>query len=167
MIMKHYVMRHFGLPETSWRYTLADDYSMTSHDYLRGVHAEHRWLSIHDGNLVVKAGYAWDGCSPCISILGLFYLGPPDGAEHLGNPATYHASLVHDALCQYRASLPISKATSVGVFRELLDKARFPLAWVYASAVDRFGPQDWRGPSTPDERRRAASRHHIPPGSGA
>jgi hypothetical protein len=160
-------MRHFGLPLNSWRYTLADDYSMSSR-HLRGVDFDHHWLSIHDGNLRIKAGYSWDGCSPCISILGLFYVGPPDGAEHLGNPATYHASLVHDALCQFRAEgLPVSKAISVGVFRELLDKARFPLAWIYASAVDRYGPQDWKLPSSDEERKRATERHHIPPGSGS
>jgi hypothetical protein len=160
-------MKHFGLPKTSWRYTLADDYSTTSHYYLHGVDFENEWLTIHDRNVRIKAGYSWDGCSPCISILGLFYVGPPDGAEHLGNRATYHASLVHDALCQYRTELPISKATSVGVFRELLDKARFPLAWVYASAVNWFGPQAWPVPSSPQDRMAASKRHDIPPGSGS
>jgi hypothetical protein len=165
--MKHRLLRHFGLPENSWRYALADDYSMTSHYYLAGVHFDNHWLSIHDRNVRIKAGYAWDGCSPCMSILGLFYVGPPDGAEHLGNPATYHASLVHDALCQFRTQVPVSKATAVGLFRELLDKARFPLAWAYAAAVDRYGPQAWLLPSSDQDRRLATRRHRIPPGSGS
>jgi hypothetical protein len=164
--VKHHLLRYFGQPFNSWRYALADDYGMHS-EHLRGVHFENKWLTIKDGNLVVKAGYAWDGCSPCILVVGLFYIGPPDGAQLLGNPATYHASLVHDVLCQFKKEVPISKATSVAVFRELLDKARFPLAGAYATAVALFGPQEFHEKSSLPERLKASKRKRIPPKSGA
>ena len=111
--------------------------------HLAGINFENDWVIIRSCNMVIKAGHAWDGCSPCVSILGLYYVGTPDGAEHLGVPATYHASLVHDALCQRRREIPISKGASVAVFRDLLLDARFPLAGLYAAAVARFGPRDF------------------------
>jgi hypothetical protein len=155
--MKHRILRYFGQPENSWRYALSYDYGMHSR-HLRGVRFGNEWLIIKDGDLVIKAGYAWDGCSPCVSILGLFYAGPPDGAQLVGNPATYHASLVHDALCQFRDEVPISKAISVAVFRELLDEARFPLARVYATAVALFGPQMFLLDSSLPQRIEASKR---------
>lgn len=158
--MKHRLLRYFGQPGNSWRYTLAYDYGIHT-IHLRDIHFENKWLTIKDGDLVIKTGYAWDGCSPCLSILGLFYLGPPDGAQLLGNPATYHASLVHDALCQFRHQIPISKATSVAIFRELLDKVKFPLARLYATAVALFGPQAFQLDSSLPQRIRASKRKHI------
>jgi hypothetical protein len=163
--MKHRLLRYFGHPDNSWRYALAHDYGMYTR-YLRDVHFQNKWLTIKGGDLVIKAGYAWDGCSPCLSVLGLFYLGPPDGAQLLGNPATYHASLVHDVLCQFRHQVPISKATSVAIFRELLDKAGFPLARLYATAVALFGPQTFQLDSSLPQRIRASRRKRIPHGSG-
>lgn len=90
---------YFGVAGNQWRYALASVFGHTSR-HLAGIDFENDWITIRTCNIVIKAGYAWDGCSPCISILGLLYVGTPDGAEHLGAPATYHASLVHDALCQ-------------------------------------------------------------------
>lgn len=134
---------YFGVAGAQWRYALDSDYGHTSL-HLAGIVFENEWLTIRACNMVIKAGYAWDGCSPCKSILGLLYLGPPDGAEHLGVPATYHASLAHDALCQWRHEIGISKAASIAIFRELLLQVKFPLAGLYAAAVKRFGPQDFQ-----------------------
>lgn len=135
--------KHFGVPGNHWRYALANDYGHAS-PQLHGIDFENDWVTIHRGNIVIKAGYAWDGCSPCISVLGLFYLGTPDGAHHLGVPATYHASLVHDVLCQWKKEIPISKAATVALFHDLLLEVRFPLAGLYAFAVNRLGPQDFQ-----------------------
>ena len=74
-------------------------------------------------------------------MLGLFYVGTPDGAQHLGLPATYHASLVHDVLCQWRAEIPVTRARSIAIFHQLLKDVRFPLAGLYAGAVFLFGPR--------------------------
>lgn len=134
--------RHFGVAGNSWRYALANPYGHSS-QHLAGVEFENDWITVQTCNIVIREGYAWDGCSPCISICGLFYVGPPDGAEHLGVPATYHASLVHDALCQWRKETRISKSAAVAVFHELLVQVRFPLANLYTAAVDHFGPQDF------------------------
>ena len=134
---------HFGMAGNHWRYALANDYGHASRQ-LDGIDFENDWVTIRRGTIAIKAGYAWDGCSPCISVLGLFYLGTPDGAQHLGMPATYHASLVHDVLCQWKKEIPISKAATVALFHNLLQEVNFPLAGLYAAAVNRFGPQDFQ-----------------------
>lgn len=134
--------RNFGARGTAWRYALAEDFGYSSR-HLEGVEFSNSWVTICGGNVRIKAGYAWDGCSPCISVLGLFYLGTPDGAEHLGVPATYHATLVHDALCQWRGDIPVTKAATVALFRQMLDDVHFPLAWLYTRGVAWFGPQDF------------------------
>ncbi|MES2129940.1 MAG: hypothetical protein V4463_21910 [Pseudomonadota bacterium] len=100
--------KYFGEAGNQWRYALGNDYGYSS-PHLAGITFENDWVTIREGTIAIKAGYAWDGCSPCISVLGLFYLGTPDGAEHLGVRATYHASLVHDVLCQWRADMPSPK----------------------------------------------------------
>jgi hypothetical protein len=143
-ILNALMPKYFGVAGTQWRYALADDYSFSS-PHLAGIEFENEWVTIRTGNIRIKTGYAWDGCSPCISVLGLFYIGAPDGAEYLGLPATYHASLVHDALCQWRGQNRVTKAMSVAVFRELMDQVKFPLAGLYAAAVETFGPQDFYG----------------------
>ena len=134
--------KYFGEPGNQWRYALADDYGYSS-PHLAGIDFQNDWVTIRDGNIAIKAGYAWDGCSPCLSVLGLFYVGTPDGAQHLGLRATYHASLVHDVLCQWRQEIPITKAATVAVFRQLMDDVEFSLSGLYAAAVTRFGPQDF------------------------
>ncbi len=134
--------KYFGGAGKQWRYALASDYGHTSRQ-LDGIDFENDWITIRSGNIVIKAGYAWDGCSPCISVFGLCYLGTPDGADHLGVPATYHASLVHDVFCQWRKEIPVTKEVTVAVFHDLLLEVRFPLAGLYAVAVNRFGPQDF------------------------
>lgn len=135
--------QYFGLAGRQWRYALESDFGYSS-PHLAGIEFENDWVTIHSSDIAIKAGYAWDGCSPCVSVLGLFYLGSPDGAEHLGLPATYHASLVHDVLCQWRNETRITKAAAVGVFRDLMLEVKFPLAGLRAAVVSRFGPQDFR-----------------------
>ena len=134
--------KYFGATGNHWRYALASEYGHTS-PHMAGIDFENDWVTIRSCNMVIKAGYAWDGCSPCFSILGLYYIGTPDGVEHLGVPATYHASLVHDALCQWRKEIFISKRASVAIFHDLLLQVRFPLAGLYAAAVAHLGPQDF------------------------
>jgi hypothetical protein len=134
--------KYFGVAGNQWRYALADDYSYSS-PHLAGITFQNEWVTIRTCNIRIKTGYAWDGCSPCISVLGLYYLGTPDGAQHLGLPATYHASLVHDALCQWKHENRVGKAATVAIFRDLLLEVKFPLAGLYAAAVDVFGPQDF------------------------
>ncbi len=101
------------------------------------------WLEISvSGLITVKAGangYAWDGCTPKISVLNLFVLGVPDG--HIDHrtmkPFTYKASMIHDALYQYLDSVPVPKAKIDLLFKDMLGD--FKLAWLYYWCVKHFG----------------------------
>ena len=115
--------KNFGMPGNAWRYALGSDYGYCS-PLLDGIEFENEWVTIRESAIRIRAGYAWDGCSPCISVLGLFYVGTPDGAQHLGLPATYHASLVHDVLCQWRAEIPVTRARSIALPRRPASIAR-------------------------------------------
>jgi hypothetical protein len=54
-----------------------------------------------NGLLTVFSGYAWDGCSPRFNVLGLFWVGIPNGVHHDNEkPMMYYPSLVHDVLLQ-------------------------------------------------------------------
>ncbi|CDG81622.1 hypothetical protein [Janthinobacterium agaricidamnosum] len=150
--------KHFGMPGNSWRYALASDYGYCS-PLLQGIEFENDWVTIHECNIRIRAGYAWDGCSPCFSVLGLFYLGTPDGAQHLGLPATYHASLVHDALCQWRTEIPVTRDVSIAIFHQLMKDVKFPLAGLYAAAVFLFGPRRFFTP--PACSQEAAEPRHL------
>jgi len=61
------------------------------------------WGSIKDGWLTIRKGYSWNGCSPKFRI-GPLMFGTWDGNMNpkTGKQWCYHASLVHDFLCQYK-----------------------------------------------------------------
>ncbi|MBL8509325.1 MAG: hypothetical protein JNM11_12690 [Chitinimonas sp.] len=127
-----------------WRYVLEQDFVWES-PHLAGVTWSNEWVVIQDGRIRVREGYAWDGCTPAWSVLGLVYIGTPDGAEYLGKPAAYYASLVHDVLCQWRLLIPITKAAVLGLFYEMLKARQFRLAGLYVAVVARLGPQEFAG----------------------
>lgn len=115
-----------------------------SHKSFEGVTFENEWVKISDGSICVKSGYAWDGCTPKISIFGLFTLGTPDGVLRNGRAWTYYASLVHDVLCQFSLSLPFTKEQVIGIFRDQLEECSWPLTNIYVLAVNIFGPDDFK-----------------------
>ena len=139
-----------------WLYRLEKDYSYST---MRLRHLSealivkdyNEWISIEckspevwrSTTITIKAGYAWDGCTPKFSILGLMVLGVPDGRLRHNVPMTYHASLVHDALCQFRHELPITKQQVNAIFNDMLWEVGFPLRRLYVGAVNKFGPQDF------------------------
>ena len=123
-------------------YKLEKDYTY-QHPIFDGVLFENEWCHITGSKITVKAGYACDGCTPKVDLLGLVTLGVPDGRLHEGRPMTYHASLIHDVLCQYRRELPFSKRGVVTLFADMLSDVGFPLRRLYVSCVDQFGPQDF------------------------
>ncbi len=102
-----------------------------------------KWLHISkDGVITVKAnekGYAWDGCTPKVSIFNLFILGVPDGHVDYRTmePFTYRASLVHDALYQYLDTIPVTKEKVDWLFLKMLGD--FKLRYVYHFFVKYFG----------------------------
>ena len=126
-----------------WIFKIEEDFVYMSIHLGKSFDSE--WLRLNkNGTVTIKAnkrGYAWDGCTPKISILGLFVLGTPDGHIDVetGKPLTYHASLVHDAFYQYLEDIPVSKQEIDRQFYEMLKEQRFPLAWLYYKAVSYLG----------------------------
>lgn len=131
-----------------WRYRLDAQQEIVAGE-LAAVSFANQWLTIREGMLLVAAGYAWDGCSPSVKLPGRLWLGIWDGPLGPdGRPVSWRASLAHDVLCQFRSELRgISKAASVTLFARLLREDSAPgwMCQLYPAAVDRFGPQGWRG----------------------
>jgi hypothetical protein len=134
-----------------WLFKLKEDYSFKSDwiyiqlkEDLKFCDECHKlWLEIKkDGMIIVKKDYAWDGCSPKLSIFDLFWVGTPDGALDEEKPITYYASLVHDALGQFsdRPEMPFNRQQRDLIFKEMLEQSNFKLSWFYYQAVAFFGP---------------------------
>ncbi len=99
------------------------------------------------GELTVTRGYAWNGCSPKISILDLLF-GTPEGAVYgpTGKRKTYFASMVHDALYQFLdAGSPITRAQADDCFFRLMEDSEFVWRYPYWLAVRAFGKLVWHG----------------------
>lgn len=113
------------------------------------------WLEIRHCRLSIRSGYAWDGCSPSLKLPGGIvlpggiWLGPWDGPLGPdGRPVSWRASLVHDALCQFRGDIQgMTRDATVQLFRRQLAEDGAP-GWMcnlYPAAVQHFGPQAWGG----------------------
>ncbi len=139
-----------------WRYAIDEDVVYAIARYPDCIRERRRlcdeagncWLELVPPNrVIVKAGYAWDGCSPTFSFLDLGWVGTPDGViEHTGRPVTWKASLVHDALGQYRhhENFPFDTKMRDLIFRDILAENEFKMAWTYYWAVRFLGPvYDW------------------------
>jgi hypothetical protein len=97
------------------------------------------WLDIEGRTYRVKAGYAWNGCSPRpLGKYGCWWLGTPDF------PASIMASLAHDAGYQFLddAGFPYSRGDIDRLFLGVMQAGGFPLARVYWGAVRVFGGID-------------------------
>lgn len=126
-----------------WVFKIEEDFRFQSRHLGRSF--DSRWLKLEpDGTMTVKAnekGYAWDGCTPKWSLLGLVIVGTPDGHIDITTkkPITYHASLVHDVFYQYLEHVPVTKKDIDLQFYEMLCEKKFPLARLYYLAVSLFG----------------------------
>lgn len=125
-----------------WLYKINRPFSY-QHPELSTIDFENTWLTIRDGQLTIASEYAWDGCSPKISLFGLWTIGTPDGALRYGKPWTYYASLVHDVLCQFRHEHPLTQKQVTTIFQDMLTEVHWPWRKVYVWAVDYLGPQDF------------------------
>lgn len=125
-----------------WLYQLERDYSY-KHPLLNGIEFENAWIKINNGTLTIKQRYAWDGCTPKWQVFGVWWVGVPDGILRLGKPWMYFASLIHDALCQFRDKIAISKRAVTQIFNDVMERDKFPLRPIYRWFVDRLGPQDF------------------------
>lgn len=119
-----------------WIYKLDEDF-VYSNRRLRGYDYQDEWISISSGSIVIRKGYAWDGCSFKFNFADVFILGVPDGRIdiHTYKPVTYHASLVHDALCQIARKGNFSYWRAANIFDDMLKEQNFAARWLYASAV--------------------------------
>jgi hypothetical protein len=126
----------------AWLYKLDKEHKVFI-PVLISVNFSNDWVVIKNGHVVIRKGYAWDGCSPKFGVFGLFNIGVPDGALRLGKPWTYYASVVHDVLCQFE-EIPITKKQSVDAFDFLLKECNWPLRRVYVFFVNVFCPQKFK-----------------------
>jgi hypothetical protein len=138
---------------TTWRYKLQQEYRCYSKAF-EHVSFTREWFAIQNGLLIIPKGYAWDGCSPSYKLPSSifkngYWFGTPEGPLGIdGHPVSYVASLVHDALCQYRPSLTgVTKKMSVDIFKEKLIEHEAPdyVINLYPRIVSMFGPQGWLG----------------------
>lgn len=88
------------------------------------------------GLITVYQGYSWDGCTPKFKF-GSYSIGTYDGYITNGKPATYYASLVHDALYQFLDKLPINRKNADDIFLDLMRTYRYK--YVYYIVVRLFG----------------------------
>ena len=105
-----------------------------------------------------KTEYSWDGCSPKRYFYWFILLGTldwwhtkqriskiSDTGETIQTDVIWrnflHASLVHDALYQYLAIIPLRKQEVDTLFYDMLDKSNIfkVVAWVYYFSVKHFG----------------------------
>lgn len=131
----------------NWLYKLDKDYTYQSEyewdndmEFLDRDGVLRMRLS-RDGQITILKGYCWDGCTPKFCVMDIL-VGTPEGAVHgqTGKPKTWDASLVHDALCQFRKKgVPLSRSKIDGIMLDLLREREFSLAYVYYLSVFVFG----------------------------
>ncbi len=125
-----------------YKFKIIDDYPFETGWELE-TSFDSKWLTISTSGLItVKAnesGYAWDGCTPKLSIFNLFIIGTPDGHVDYRTmePFTHNASLVHDVLYQYLDTVPVSKEKIDLLFLKMLGD--FKLRRIYYYLVKHFG----------------------------
>ena len=135
----------------TWRFKLDNDFIYQT-ELLNGIEFENKFVKISNGTILIRKEYAWDGCSPAYKLhlgkllpQGLWF-GTWDGPLNTNClPVTHRAALAHDALCQFRNMIHISKKQSVEIFKELLvlDNAPKWMCVIYPIVVSLFGPQNW------------------------
>lgn len=111
-----------------YKYILERDYTYSTG--IKGKHFTGRdllgkiWVIIDkNGDIVVKAGYAWDGTTLS-----------PDF------PETYYPSLIHDALYQFlRKGMTFTRKEIDDLFLKMMQENNFKFAKVYYKAVRMFG----------------------------
>jgi len=98
------------------------------------------WIEIlPSGKIIVSKDYAWDGCTPKFNFLDLT-IGTPDGrVVDYTYQITWYASLIHDAVYQFKKDVPITRLEADNLFYEELCKQKFKLRAVYYVGVRVFG----------------------------
>lgn len=139
---------------SSRSYVFIENNDITYQTRLRGVNFSNDWLMIkEDGEMILlgsnpdHSGYAWDGCSPKFFFWDI-YFGTPDGVVDLviQKPKTYYASLIHDALYQFRNEYKdqVSRKVTDLIFLDEMRKSDFRLSLLYYRVVRLFGWIYWQ-----------------------
>ena len=102
------------------------------------------WMMIDTtGEITIASGYSWNGCDIKVEMFGRL-VGTPEGPinHHTGYPVTYHASLLHDVLCQFQdhPNMPLDRKEIDLLFYIQMRQARFKAADLYYLMVRTFGP---------------------------
>lgn len=130
-----------------WLYELAEDFSWQSGYSFKDNYAFEDKIGVvrlvlkKNGIIIVKKGYAWDGCTPKICLFDILF-GIPDGVVHVRTrkPKAYYASLVHDALYQFLPDdLPLTRKDADDCFLKLMGETGFFPRYIYYAAVRIFG----------------------------
>jgi hypothetical protein len=125
-----------------WLFTLEEDYTYKSSlkfndDYCFYSNSGNLLFSVDkEGTLTIYKGYSWDGCTPKFK-LWKFSIGTYDGYLVEGKPATYYASLVHDALYQFLYDLKLDRKSADDIFLDLMPHYRYKYLYYYV--VRLFG----------------------------
>jgi hypothetical protein len=132
-----------NIPGKVYKFVHKEDVSIRTNLQDRGF--KDSWLEIDNyGTITVKGsnqgGYAWDGCSPKWNFIDLIF-GTPDGRFdcNTDKQITYYASMIHDALYQYKSSISLSRKEADILFKLNLKKSTFKLWQIYYCAVRLFG----------------------------
>lgn len=142
--------RSSTIPGKVWKYVHTEDVWIQTNILGRSFSGE--WLDISAlGRITVKGsharGYAWDGCSPKYEALDML-LGTPDGKldYSTAKPITYYASMIHDALYQYKKEVPVSRQDADIIFQLILKQSGFMWWWLYGAIVQALGGfyGDWK-----------------------
>jgi hypothetical protein len=95
------------------------------------------WLELDGRGVLIRKGYATDGCTPKINLFG-WIVGTPDGPiQKDGYPQTYWASLVHDVLTQFQhdKKMIYNRKEMDDIFYYMLKECNWPYAKLYYYAV--------------------------------
>lgn len=133
---------YYELPNkhmAKWRFKFSRDYALFL-TFNTGIHAEFydknekHWMTIDGNIIIIKAGYAWNGCSPKRCLFGQ-WVGTPDYKQ------TILASGIHDALCQFFncEHFLLDKYTVDLIFYHIMKRKEFHLTDIYYGAVNKFG----------------------------
>lgn len=98
------------------------------------------WMRITHFGILIRAGYAWNGCTPKRWYPVLGWVGTPDFKE------TILGSLFHDALYQFHHTqhFPLHRSDCDLIFKVIIERSGGKkIAAVYYTAVVKFG--SWSG----------------------
>lgn len=106
---------------------------------IKGIQYENETFSLSkEGIFRLRPPFYWNGATPKVNFIGITW-GTPDGALNMATmkPATYYATMVHDAL--YQSDIPITRRQADECFVYLARRDGFKLWKLYNFFNRTFG----------------------------